>query len=485
MIALDIITGQFICNEKKALFAYLTAAYRMGHLYIQLQDDTIAPYIDEFFEGAAPSVTQIVDEFRAVIAEQKQSAYYTCQGTKLYLARAFLVKESIQAHLTRLQQAPSSFSCNIEAAREYLSSESLEPEQIEAILHALQSPVASIWGGPGTGKTYTAGRLLKVILEFSDRALRCILTAPTGKAAATIAKSIQSARATAEKEFEAVTLHSLLQIRPLGTVRKRGDFLPYDIIIVDESSMVDSSLFEKLLSRIASGSKLIMLGDPDQLPPVEPGAPFHDFIESVTVSGSSQGRLSRCLRAELQTLVHFSALIRDGKSREAIDFAKEAEGISLHYFEEAELESHIQKTLPNHLATILSPMRVGRFGTEAINRLLQERHTGKSLPIIMMQNDYELGLVNGQIGRLEGDFAYFETIKGIRSIPRILLGPFQPAFCLSVHKSQGSEFDEVLLLLPPGSERFGKKMLYTAVTRTKKKLHIWTCQAVLQACIEL
>ena len=106
------------------------------------------------------------------------------------------------------------------------------------------------------------------------------------------------------------------------------------------------------------------------------------------------------------------------------------------------------------------------------------------LPIIITKNDYTLGLTNGQVGVLHNGNAYFEEINGAyRRIPEVLLSSYEKAFCLSVHKSQGSEFSEVVLYLPEGSERFGRKMLYTAITRAKKKLTIYSALDTLKACI--
>ena len=102
---------------------------------------------------------------------------------------------------------------------------------------------------------------------------------------------------------------------------------------------------------------------------------------------------------------------------------------------------------------------------------------------MIVKNDYQLGLSNGQIGMKVDDYVYFETASGYRKIRSVLLGAYELAYAMSVHKSQGSEFEEVVLILPKGSERFGRKMLYTAVTRAKKSLRIYTTASILTATV--
>lgn len=476
MTAIDRLTGEFIDAVHPALFSYLSGAYRMGHLFIEIEGQSISPYIEELFLECDSTQEELVRQFQELITSQSKSDYFHLEGSRLFLRRAYSIQESIAQHLDRIRLAKPRLQIDLDRAEKAVSSESLELEQKNAIMHALKEPIAAIWGGPGTGKTYTAARFLKTLLSGVEHKVRVMLCAPTGKAVSAIARSIQMGIGAG---FEAKTLHSLLQIRPLSHKTDGRDFLPYDLFIVDESSMIDAALFQKFICRVASGAKIVFLGDPDQLAPVEPGAPFLDLVAHTT-----QGRLIRCLRAELAGLVHFSALVRDGKVDEAIAFADASQGVDLHLVEEERLEDSVRMAMEELSATVLSPLCVGPLGTDALNEQLKKRHCAPQMPIIMLQNDHDLGLVNGQIGSLRDDMAYFETPEGKRAIPRVLLGPFSPAFCLSVHKSQGSEFDEVLLVLPPGSERFGRKMLYTAITRAKKRVTILSTEATFRACIE-
>ena len=135
-----------------------------------------------------------------------------------------------------------------------------------------------------------------------------------------------------------------------------------------------------------------------------------------------------------------------------------------------------EETLPE--MAILSPKKSGVWGVDAVNRQKLSKNP-TTFPILITKNDYALDLMNGEIGELENDVATFQE----RKIPAVLLSHYEPAFALSVHKSQGSEFQDVLLILPPGSEVFGRRMLYTAITRAKKSITIWGSEATLRATI--
>lgn len=153
---------------------------------------------------------------------------------------------------------------------------------------------------------------------------------------------------------------------------------------------------------------------------------------------------------------------------------------------------------------MLSPLKNGLFGVQEINRLMHQRRLGKvffeeyaTAPIMITANDYKMDLFNGEVGVLvsrkerknvsfgDGDFALFSgsASQPYRKIPAILLPKFELAYCLSVHKSQGSEFNHVILFLPQGSERFGREVLYTAITRAKRKLQIWGPNAIIEQTI--
>jgi exodeoxyribonuclease V alpha subunit len=138
---------------------------------------------------------------------------------------------------------------------------------------------------------------------------------------------------------------------------------------------------------------------------------------------------------------------------------------------------------------ILSCLRKGPFGVDALNQMLRERYEREKkdaalgIPILITRTDEELGLCNGETGLLFEDGAVFSSAPH-KKIPRGLLPPYEYAFCLSVHKSQGSEYEQVLLIIPPGSENFGREVVYTGATRAKKRLKIVSDLTILQKVLE-
>lgn len=354
----------------------------------------------------------------------------------VYLRRNWECEQKFLNHLVRLKNEMPDLVVPIE----FRLNSSLEPEQKKAILNASKRSLSLICGGPGTGKTFTAATLIRSFLPY----LEVVVAAPTGKAASNLRRSLEGL-------CMVQTLHSLLKKR----------YLTADLVVVDEASMIDAEMMASLFSAIKEGARLVLIGDKDQLPPVESGNFFSELAgekELVTMLG-------RCLRAELQEIVEMAQAVKRG---EEVPFSPLPE---LKYIVEAVLERG---------ACVLTPLRHGPWGVQRLNRLLLKEHLlggGKRFPIMIRVNDPILDLYNGDIGELipEEKKACF----GEREIPEYQLPHYEYAYVLSVHKSQGSEYDEVIILLPEGSEVFGRQMLYTAVTRAKKRVEIYASEGVL------
>lgn len=426
------------------------------------------------------------------------------------------------------------------AIQEMAKTGRLLPEQGEAIRSACEKCITIIAGGPGTGKTYTAGLLIKIFLESlteeQRRKCQIALAAPTGKAASNLQGSLIKAMGTESPllQVKAKTLHSLLGIRGGKPPKDSSKTLSADLIVVDESSMIDVRLMSYLFAAVKPGARLILLGDGHQLPAVEAGSIFADLIKAAGEAGLSiVTNLKKCLRAELKGIIDFAELVNDGDSIQA---AERLDDQSFHGVSRAHLgkqkastneiqnalldiaSQHYKVANPSKMAPeeylihfnkfrILTPLRKGPFGFEELNRKLLKHMRDLSkgqqhfiAPIILVSNDHRLELFNGEVGALvrsnieetgdaslnAGDYAIFpskDDCQGLRKLPAMLLPKFEYAYCMSVHKSQGSEFGHVLLMLPPGSEVFGREVLYTGVTRAKQKLEIWAPDEVLEATI--
>lgn len=370
---------------------------------------------------------------------------------------------------------------------------SLLPEQKRAIMMAVDRPLSLLAGGPGTGKTYTVGMLLRGLWDCMDDAqrktFRVAIAAPTGKAASQLQRSLSRSLCDTswEERLTAQTLHTLLGINPFW--RDQRPRIAADIVIVDESSMVDASLMSLLLRSIPSGSHLLLVGDPHQLPAVEVGSVFADLIQGLQPQGCYT-ELKVCLRAELKGILSLAEGVKAGDVGR-VTAAIDEQGVA---FEECAFQYSAQETLVQKYADryaygsdpaealamqqqfrILTPLRRGLFGVERLNALFADRLRAHIVPIIITGNSPDIELFNGELGILVGgETGYFYDRTGaIRSLPRALLPKHELAYCLSVHKSQGSEFDEVALLLPPRSEGFGRQLLYTGITRAKRQVVLW------------
>lgn len=550
-------------NEETALFlCYLSLAVRSGHLCVKIEGDKLHPQPETLFRKSSHETTNSSlnpEDFEALLASLQAALcagahimpkelisidpepatttkpLHRCRNT-YYFQKYWLQETSFITDFKRITSSNPLLQSDIsrieQQIEELCHNNSLLPEQAEAIRMAAAQNLTIISGGPGTGKTYTAGLLIKLLLKSLSPEARAqcniALAAPTGKAAANLQNSLLRAL-TGESDAldcNAKTIHSLLGLNKRGRSNTKQS-IKAQIILIDECSMIDAHLMSKLFAAIPSGAKLILLGDPYQLPPVESGLVFGDLIKYGRSNGSTTSvELVKCLRAELQPIIDLAESVKQGKNGLFLQMlSDENAGKGIQRLENAYTDSYEMQKYFLHLALealphpdpskqshgdilssfnkfkILSPMRKGPLGFETLNLLIakhMQRAAGKSgpfiAPILITKNDYSLDLCNGETGILikqdsscervqEGDMALFSEGDSIRSIPALLLPPYEYAYCMSIHKSQGSEFDKVIVLLPEGSESFGREVLYTAVTRAKKELLLWGSDETLTKVI--
>lgn len=448
-------------ENEAALLLLLMAFSREGHICIQLQ----ALKSDFFIKDSLCSFR--LEMMAKEGAKTVQLKEICKEGDRIYLQRNWLYEKCVEKNLERL------LSQNLTEAQDLEFSASLTKEQQSAFENSIRYPLSIITGGPGTGKTFTAKEIVAHFLKRGARQI--ILCAPTGKAVRTLASKCPVERVVAN------TLHTILK------VGKELEMVNADLIIVDECSMVDAALFARLLSSIKEGVHLVLMGDADQLPAVEGGSFFADLIRA-----SGQGaplpctHLTRCLRSEELQVLSLSAAIKKGEWT-ALEKKCEEEEIweevkNFFPFPSPSIPQGEELFKKMGQFRILSTLRKGRFGVDTLNEKIAEMIVHKkradeycAIPIMICRNDERTGLYNGEMGILvkspnsEEDYALFE---GSRKFSALLLPSYEYAYCLSVHKSQGSEYEKVLLLLPEGSDCFGRELLYTAVTRAKKSIEV-------------
>ena len=379
-------------------------------------------------------------------------------------------------------------------------------QQLEAIREAANSGLLLITGGPGTGKT----TILNGILELLGRMqLRCLLAAPTGRAAKRLSE------VTGE---DASTIHRLLEagIDPatgkMFFARDEENPLKCDAVIVDEMSMVDIQLLHCLLRAIPQGKRLILVGDPDQLPPVGPGFPFGDMLRSGVLPSV---RLTEIFRQAQQSLIVMNAhRVNQGEMPELRCVTSD------FFFMRRSSEDAVCSLIRDLCATrlpqnmgipadqiqVLSPTRKGAVGTVNLNRLLQaalnppgpdkkERAFGDYLfregdRVMQIRNNYDIlwkkndgsmvgaGIFNGDVGIIQSIDTGSETLSvlfddRVAEYDFTQLGELEPAYAMTVHKSQGSEYRAVVLTAWNGSPYLlSRSVLYTAITRARELLVI-------------
>ena len=379
-------------------------------------------------------------------------------------------------------------------------------EQTQAIREAATSGLLLITGGPGTGKT----TILRGILELlGQNQLRCLLAAPTGRAAK---------RLTEVTGEDASTIHRLLEagIDPatgkMFFARDAENPLKCDAVIVDEMSMVDVSLLYSLLQAIPAGKRLILVGDPDQLPPVGPGFPFGDMLRSGSLPTV---RLTEIFRQAQKSLIVMNAhRVNQGEmpdlkcvSSDFFFMRRTSEEAVCTLIRDLCATRLPQKMgIPTDQIQVLSPTRKGAVGTVNLNRLLQaalnpqspdkkERSYGdyqfrEGDRVMQIRNNYDIlwkkadgstvgaGIFNGDVGRIQTIDPASETLTvlfddRLAEYDFTQLGELEPAYAMTVHKSQGSEYRAVILTAWNGSPYLlSRSILYTAITRARELLII-------------
>lgn len=415
----------------------------------------------------------------------------------LYLQKNWALESLILQKIVQILKRPA-LPNNFSHFQTALEKEPLQEAQKKAIQNAFHQNFSIFTGGPGTGKTYTAGCFIRLLAaaHIKKVSFKVAIAAPTGKAAAHLEETLKKQSSDTFK-CESTTLHRLLKLQP-SRQRLTSEFtIDADLVVVDEASMLDELLFLHLLNAIGPDTRLLLLGDPDQLPPINGGSLF---TEIAALIGQ---KLERSMRMGEGDLFAFSQAIK----REDQEALLQTNNETIKWVAYKDMDPI--RFLPNALhpvrpdpafcliqqqkVRILCALRQGSSGIDELNRQILTyfeqqalSHEWLAIPILITQNDSKQNLYNGTAGTLitqastKTATAYFQTSEGIRTIPEMALPRYETAFCLSVHKSQGSEFDEVLTLFPKGSECFGKEVLYTAVTRAKKKVTLAIEEGILK-----
>jgi exodeoxyribonuclease V alpha subunit len=357
----------------------------------------------------------------------------------------------------------------------------LTPEQAEAVRTALRCAVSVLTGGPGTGKTRT---VVEILAACAAHDLTVALCAPTGRAA----KRLEEVTG-----HPATTVHRLLEARPgdgdggfrFGYGRDRR--LPFDLVVADEWSMADLHLAAALVRAIESGSHLLLVGDADQLPSVGPGAVLRDLLDSAVVPSVRLVTIHRqAAESRIVTLAHEinagAVPPLAGRNGDVFVVREQPHRIADRVAEIVAVRAPAFYGCAPADVQVMAPMYRGPAGVDALNARLKERlnpaggrpavggfHEGDR--VVQTRNDAELEVANGDIGEVAATDAKARTLEvafpqGVVAYDPEQVADLRPAWCLTVHKSQGGEWPVVILVLDPGHRAMlWRELVYTAVTR--------------------
>ena len=488
-------------------------------------------------------------------------------GKRLYLQRYWTYEHQVaQGVLERCAESVVPLQSRSSPGGPNLDIPRADVQQRRAVWTALNRRFTVISGGPGTGKTYTIGKIISLLQRQAQaQHLRIKLAAPTGKAAARLQEALEAAlqmpgaRLNATLPFatpEAQTLHRLLGAA-IGRAQYRfhaKNPLPADVVIVDEASMVDMAMMARLMQALTTEARLILVGDKDQLASVEAGAVLGDICTSLggrddkqadlgakdRVQGDNNPKavdlsspvvvLKHNYRFGQDSAIHRLGLaVNRGDGDAALALLEKGEHRRLSYCPMG-IDFHLEQALAKvvvaafepifaaqnplealgHLKShkILTPLRKGPFGVQGLNLAVQRilRQAGMipafqgaspwyaGRPVMITRNDYHHHLYNGDMGitvveRVGGTpqfrVAFADDGQGVIQLSPEQLPEHETVYAMTVHKSQGTEFDNVLLVLPHEDVPIlTRELIYTAITRARKKVTIWSRPMIFKSAVE-
>ncbi|MFT4941020.1 MAG: exodeoxyribonuclease V alpha subunit [Paraglaciecola sp.] len=597
---LDEAFGQFIAAQESGWSAEqqtnlgLLAAHlsnRLGEQDSCLQLSLLAQPFAEFHQF--PAVEQLHQQLSqansvAVIRSAGDVADkpLVLEGNKLYLQRYWQYERELARLI--LAKAANSLDLDVNAAKKILNrlftgvtdAEANSATQVDwqkvAVCIAASQQLTLITGGPGTGKTTTVTRLMALLqglAKIKGQSLSIKLVAPTGKAAARLSQSINSAKSKLPEDLslglpdQCSTVHRLLGAKPFSPYFKFNAHNPLhlDVLVLDEASMVDLPLMSKLFAALPQHAQIILLGDKDQLASVEAGSVLSDICAAAferVSKASTQFSYSAAMIARIEQLSgyalpvgglsttaigdnlvvlqkshRFSAESAVGQLANAINLGQYQQSLNLlmdktqadiDWYENSQQHHLVAQLMPTYTRyfaaieagnvakafeclqqqQVLCAQKSGEWGVHRLNKLIENElykqgfidtsrafYSGR--PIMLNQNDHNQKLFNGDIGIVMADpeqaelqKIWFISAEGqIRGLLSSRLPAHETLYAMTIHKSQGSEFEHVYLCLPDikhlaGAKGLSRELLYTGLTRAKQSFSLYASQQALQLSLQ-
>ncbi len=487
-----------LARAKAAIFYALKDKSRAGHVFVYRKE--LEAYVSKIVNIENEQISYALD---LLIKENKLFLSDEDNRERIYLSYLYLAETGIVKELFRLSDKNNSNETNnIDKIINKLVEENkflYNDAQINAIRLSYLSKILVLTGGPGTGKTTTVIGIIEMLKKMN---LSVVLAAPTGRAAK---------RLSEVTGCEAQTIHRLLEYNmEIGFQRNNENKLTGNVFILDEASMIDVNLLYSFLLALPDKSSLIFAGDVDQLPSVGPGSILRDIIDSKVIPVVY---LEEIFRQAKESKIIKNAHLINKKQKPDLTNCNDSD---FFYIREPKVEKAVELLVdlctvrlpekygidPINDIQVLVPMKKGIHGSVNLNKVIQGvlNPHGKSLvygdnifrigdKVMQIRNNYEKRIFNGDIGRIkdiddenilivdfDGEIVFYEQSE----LDELLLG-----YCITIHKSQGSEYEVVIILL--SNQHYimlEKNLLYTAVTRAKKILVLISTDEVIQATIK-
>ena len=506
--------------------------HRLRHVCFDLQTlSHFQPYnqnqepIPEF---KLPDLKDLISSLRScdLVSPENGNKPFILDRNKLFLRRYWLYQKRLIDQLKKISKQEKLPHKPFEQHLHKLFEKSPDPYQISAVKKSVTSNFTIISGGPGTGKTTTVLKILALLYTLHPQMEKCQILAPTGKAAARLSESISnqidqlscSPEVKAKIPRDASTIHRSLGYQPTNPTQflhNKENPLDVECIVVDEASMIDLALLCKLLEAIPDESRIILIGDHNQLASVEAGAIMGDLYKANQSSDchflkdhclelknnyrfsktSGIGRFAKAInQGDTQTiqrvLVHCDPSIQWHSYKHHTDYEKKLGLLVKQHIPEPK---NIEQALHQLTQFIfLCAHKKGRFGSAYLNEhLTQSLKNHPYKPVIITKNDHNLGLFNGDLGVLwqTEDKAPSFFLKGkknkIREIPLSKLPPHETCYAMTIHRSQGSEFESTALIFPNKmTPILTRELIYTGVTRAKKVVNLMCDPDLIPKIIE-
>lgn len=507
---------------RSGIFYTLLQSVNEGHVYLKQES-----LLYRAGELLGVEISHIEKYLMDLAMEKKIVMKETGEGTRVYASHYYYMELNVARMLHDLNVKYEVPEVVFKHRMHKISQNTgmlLDEMQERAVLEAVKNGVTILTGGPGTGKTTTINAMIQF---FESEGMDIFLAAPTGRAAK---------RMTETTGYEAQTIHRLLEVNgnpeeegSTGFQRNEEYPLEADAIIIDEMSMVDLPLMYALLKAIIPGTRVVFVGDGNQLPSVGPGSVLKDMIKSHAFSTVMLTKIFR-QAGESDIVVNAHKINRgeevvlDNKSKDFFFLKRQDPNVIISI-----LITLIQQKLPKYVDAkpydiqVLTPMRKGMLGVERLNKILQEylnpaekgkteKEIGERLfrtgdKVMQIKNNYQLewevctkygmtidkglGIFNGDMGIIESINTYEETVTvefdEHRKVkyPYTLLDELELAYAITIHKAQGSEYPAVLIPLLQGPRQlYHRNLIYTAVTRARKCVTLVGSDSVFQEMIQ-